>query len=245
MGKPHLLDLFCGAGGAGEGYARAGFEVIGCDLDAKPLHHNPHECYQGDALEVLDTLLAGEAWQGYHLRDFAMVRASPPCQDYSSGSSWLTPARPVKLQHPRLIVPVRERLMRTGLPWEIENVRNALPDMLNPVMLCGTMFGLRVQRHRIFDSSHLLFAAGACHHQPYDVSVRKHRTEYLGLRTNPHTMPSGEIRYRNPHCPIIAARSAMGIDWMNSGELGEAIPPAYTEFLGRQLYSAIESEAVA
>lgn len=76
MSKPRLLDLFCCAGGAGEGYRRAGFEIVGCDIQPQP--HNPHEFYQGDALEALDTLLAGDQWHGYWLRDFKGIHASPP-----------------------------------------------------------------------------------------------------------------------------------------------------------------------
>lgn len=236
-----LLDLFCGAGGAGEGYARAGFEVIGVDLNPKPLRHNPHECYQGDALAVLDTLLDGGMWQGYRLGDFAAIHASPPCLDYSPGNTWLRPGQTRK-RHARLIVPVRERLIATGTPWVLENIRNALIDMVHPVLLCGTSFGLRVQRHRLFDSSVMLFAAGQCHHRIGDVSVRSHRTEFLGIGT-PHVGPSGRTQLRNEYCPTPAARSAMGIDWMTQEELGQAIPPAYTHWIGRQLMTVLEQAA--
>ena len=241
MNKLLLFDGFCCAGGAGAGYERAGWHTVGCDIDPKPLRHNPHECYQGDVLAVLDTLLDGGMWHGYRLGDFQAFHCSPPCQDYSPATGWLRPGRTRK-QHPRMIEPTRQRLIATDLPWVLENVRMALVDMLNPVMLCGTSLGLRVQRHRIFDSSHLLFAAGPCHHQPYDVSVRRQRCEYLGVRGEAHVMPSGEIRYRNLYCPLPEAKAAMGIDWMNGDELGEAVPPAYTEWLGRQLLTAIGAD---
>ncbi len=240
MSTPLLFDAFCGAGGCGEGYARAGFRVVGCDINPKPLRHNPHECYEGDALTVLDTLLDGRLWHGYRLTDFAVIHASPPCQDYSTANSWTWPGRDRKA-HPRLIGPTRTRLESTGLPWVLENVRLAMSEMLHPVMLCGTSLSLRVQRHRLFDASIHLFAAGRCNHRPYDVSVRRHRNDYLGVNI-PHVLKDGRVVGRKPFCPLPVAKEAMGIDWMTMEELGEAIPPAYTEFLGHQLMTALRHE---
>lgn len=240
MDKPLLLDLFCGAGGAGEGYHRAGFRVVGCDLNPKPLRHNPHECYQGDALAVLDTLLDGGMWNGYRLSDFSVIHASPPCQDYSVGRNYN--GRESKPHNfPRLIEPTRDRLISSGLMWVLENVVGA-SELLNPLTICGTALGLRVQRHRRFESSHLVFGVGPCRHRPFDVSVRRHRCDYLGAYQTAITAKGKAVR-RPPTCPITDARAAMDIDWMTSDELGEAIPPAYTEWLGRQLLAAIRIAA--
>src|SRR5579859_5140103 len=114
--RPWLLDLFAGAGGAGEGYRRAGFHVVSCDIALQK--HNPHEFYQDDALAVLDMLLAGQEWHGYRLHDFQAIHASPPCQADSIATIYLRNRGKV---YPRLIEPARERLQRTGLPYVIEN----------------------------------------------------------------------------------------------------------------------------
>jgi DNA (cytosine-5)-methyltransferase 1 len=231
MPKPLLLDLFCGAGGAGEGYARAGFRVVGVDLDAKPLRHNPHETYQGDALEVLDTLLAGEPFHGYHLRDFAAIHASPICKGYSQANNIH------RANYPMLIEPTRKRLRESGLPWVVENVRMTgrwRGHMPSAVVLCGTSFGLRVYRHRYFEASHLLFTPGPCSHPtkllPGYLSIFGHgaRGTQKGNRGNHYT------RYG-----VDAARAAMGIDWMTREELSQAIPPAYTQWIGRQLLPVV------
>lgn len=230
--KVRLLDLFSGAGGAAYGYWLAA-QALGIDIeidgvDIVPQPQYPFHFIQADAMTIpLD---------GYDL-----IHASPPCQDFSPATGWLQPGRTRKT-HPRLITPTRERLKVWGGMWVLENVRNALVEMENPVMLCGTSLGLRVQRHRIFDSSHLLFAAGPCRHRPYDVSVRTHRAEYLGGIGEMHLCHNGQMRFRNAYCPAPEAKKAMGIDWMTMDELGEAIPPAYTEHLGRQLLTAFISE---
>lgn len=223
-----LLDLCCGPGAGARGYQRAGFYVVGVDIRPQP-HYAGDEFIQADALT-------------FPLDGFAVIHASPPCDDYSPGNKWLRPGQ-VRIQHPRLILPLRERLMASGVPWVIENVRGALPEMVNPLMLCGTAFGLRVQRHRIFDCSHLIFGAGPCRHRPYDVSVRSHRTEYLGVWEDATTKRGQRVK-RAPYCPMPEARSAMGIDWpIGQEEMGEAIPPAYTEHIGRQLLAAIAAAA--
>lgn len=230
--QPLLLDLFAGAGGAGEGYARAGFRVVGVDLNPKPLRHNPHEHYVGDALAVLDTLLDGGVWQGYHLSDIAAIHASPPCQGYSVVKGMASKT------HPMLIDPVRHRLMGTGLPYVIENVAGASHALPSSIVLCGTHFGLKVYRHRLFESNVMLFAPSPCNHPPYLLDgyfavygsvVRGRQT---GNRDNHYT------RYG-----VAVGREAMGIDWMTQAELSQAIPPAYTCWLGLQLMTVIEVAA--
>lgn len=157
-----LLDLFCGAGGSAYGYWLAalalGIEIEITGVDIKPQPHYPFHFVQADAMT-------------YPLNGFDMVHASPPCQDYSASNRWTWPGRERK-EHPRLIIPTRARLIASGRPWVLENVRQAMQEMVHPAMLCGTSFGLRVQRHRLFDASVHLFAAGRCNHRPWDVSVR-------------------------------------------------------------------------
>lgn len=221
--KPRLLDLFCGAGGAATGYHRAGFEVVG--VDVKPQPHYPFTFIQADALT-------------FPLDGFDVIHASPPCQDYSSMSN--VSAVKGSGKYPRLIRPIRARLVANGAPWIIENVMMAAIDMHNPVMLCGTAFGLRTRRHRLFDSSHLLFAPGPCHHRAGDVSVRTTRCEFSGMPTGvTYVNCRGETQNRWKSCSHHDAQRALGIDWMTRRELGESIPPAYTEFIGLQLLAAI------
>lgn len=217
MDKPWLLDLFAGAGGAGEGYHRAGFHVVAVDLDPKPLRHNPHEWYVGDALDVLDTLLSRGEWQGYRLHDFQAIHASPPCQDASA-----LHARYPDRVYPKLIEPTRERLVRSGIAWVIENV---MPAKLHfGITLCGGMFGLRTYRHRRFETSWLCWQPMHPKHTVL-TSTRKRKADWdAGL----HVSVTGDVS-------SYIAREAMGIDWMTGNELSQAIPPAYTEWLGRQL----------
>lgn len=230
MSAPLLLDLFCGAGGCGVGYTRAGFRVVGCDLNPKPLRHNPHECYQGDALAVLDALLDGGAWHGYRLNDFAAIHASPPCQAY-------TRARHIqRREHPELLEPTRERLLTTQLPWVMENVSGA--PMGHFVELCGTQFDLPIYRHRQFESSELLMSPGKCHH-PTKL-LPGHYCIYGDVVRGTATGNTGN-RYQR--YPVAVGRAAMGIDWyMTQAELSQAIPPAYTQWLGAQLLRAISAD---
>ena len=211
--KLRLLDLFCCAGGAGMGYRNAGFEVVGVDI--KPQPNYPLPFIQYDVLRLDRKFIA----------TFDAVHASPPCQSYSdlakrngNADAW-----------PRLIEPVREILVSTGLPYVIENVEGA--PLINPVMLCGTMFkGLRVLRHRLFEAN-------------FPIVPRKH-----GKHPKVHTFDKRKSHYGKTNdmrdfvqvtgggnCTIAAARDAMQIEWMTKGELNEAIPPAYTEFIGKQL----------
>ena len=229
MCKPWLLDLFAGAGGAGEGYRRAGFHVVGVDLDPKPLRHNPHEWYVGDALAVLDTLLAHQEWNGYRLEDFAAIHASPKCQRWSLFSRNLGRSH----LHPDQIDPLRPLLRKTGLPYVVENVEGA--PLENPVTLCGSGFGMEIvidgqrchlRRHRLFESNVLLFGV-PCNHRGPAVTVTGHGT------------PQWHVRRFGRCIRIREFESLMGIDWMNRDELSQAIPPAYTEWIGAQLLSVI------
>jgi DNA (cytosine-5)-methyltransferase 1 len=138
------------------GYHRAGFDVVGVDLDAQPNY--PFKFYREDALDVLRLLLSGGEWHGYRLEDFAVIHGSPPCQLFSVMSkSWNGKAG----EWPDLVAGVRGLLERTGKPYVIENVMGA--PLLSPVKLCGSMFGLAVERHRLFESN-VPLTAPACDH---------------------------------------------------------------------------------
>lgn len=221
--KLRLLDLFCCAGGAGVGYGRAGFEVVG--VDNKPQANYPFRFIQADALKLNPEFMAS----------FDAIHASPPCQSYSdlakrngNGHEW-----------PRLIVPVRKMLTKTGLPYVIENVDGA--PLLNPVILCGTMFpGLRVLRHRLFEANFMLMVPP--HRKHPRVHTFDKRKSHYG-KTN--DMLDFVQVTGGGNCTIVAARDAMGIDWMTKGELNEAIPPAYTEFIGKQLLAHLLTRAAA
>lgn len=130
---PRVLDLFCGAGGAGYGYYLAGYEVIGVDIEPQP--HYPFKFCQADALT-------------YPLDGFDLIHASPPCQAYSAASA---PFKYAGKVYPDLVSPIRERLLARGIPYVIENVPGA--PLLDPITLCGLMFALRVVRHRRFETS--------------------------------------------------------------------------------------------
>lgn len=206
--RPRLLDLFCCAGGAGEGYRRAGFDVTGVDIERQP--NNPHHFVQADALEYLSA----------HGHEFDAIHASPPCQGYSN----LRAMHPGK-EYPMLIEPVREWLKQIGKPYVIENVEGAplqkYSDLFNNhgVVLCGSMFGLGVERgflrrHRIFETSFPLPQL-ACNHRGPAVGVYGH-----GGRSGKHRM-----LYRKE------AAAAMRIDWMNRDELCQAIPPRLPNIL--------------
>jgi DNA (cytosine-5)-methyltransferase 1 len=208
--RPLLLDLFCGAGGAAMGYHRAGFDVVGVDIAPQP--HYPFEFVQGDALSP-----------PVDLSTFDAIHASPPCQAYSTTASLHRTA------HPDLYLRTRSRLCLTGKPWVIENVIGA-PYGWGTV-LCGGMFGLRVRRHRNFESSLLLMTTEhRCPSESIDVTGTGGRSERKDKSTG------GE--HRKPRS-MAEASEAMGIDWMTRREISQAIPPAYTEWIGSRLIESL------
>ena len=218
--RPLLLDLFAGAGGAAVGYHRAGFDVVGVDLHPQPNY--PFRFIQADAVEVARMLLVRNIWKD--LWRVAAVHASPPCQGYSAMSS----CRPgLADQYPRLIEPIRDGLQAAGLPYVIENVPGS--PLLDPVELCGQMFGLELYRHRLFECS---FAATTPDHPEHVMPASK-----AG-----HWKPGTVMSVAGHVAPIAKAREVMGIDWMTRDELAEAIPPAYTEWIGAQLLQHVTTE---
>jgi DNA (cytosine-5)-methyltransferase 1 len=232
--KRLLLDLFCCAGGASVGYARAGFRPVGVDIVPQP--HYPYEFYQDDALRVLDLLLSCRRWNGYRLSDFTAIHASPLCQGYSCSRFLARVAAKSYEPVPLLIPHVRKRLEASGLPWIIENVPGAdLPDALE---LCGSLFGLPIQRHRWFSSSLLLFAPGSCQHIPGFYNVVGGKVRGYGSLASAKTYQDSKGRTckREGYYPLSTGLAAMGVDWpMTLTELSQAVPPPYTEYLGRQL----------
>jgi DNA (cytosine-5)-methyltransferase 1 len=219
-GRPRLLDLFCGAGGAAMGYHRAGFDVLGVDINAQP--HYPFDFRQGDAMS-------------FPLDGFDVIHASPPCQAYASLA-----ARDGR--HPDLIGRLRLRLEESGLPMIIENIEGAplRPD----VRLCGSMFGLAVRRHRLFESNRFLWRQH-CQHR----SQRAIRA-YYGKKGWLVWTPAGAQVQRAGRKPLLRGSVAlapadMGIDWMTWDELREAIPPAYTEWIGTQLLTMLRHKEMA
>jgi hypothetical protein len=192
-----LLDLFCGAGGAAMGYHRAGFEVVGVDIN--PQKNFPFEFIQADATT-------------FPLDGFDVIHASPPCQHYATVTVW----RGDRNEHPDLLDPTRQRLTEWGGPWVIENVPEA--PIRADYLLCGSQLNLNIRRHRAFETS-----------RPPVFSLLmpcSHDSRLLPF------MHKGERAYAD----------AMGCDWMTNREAREAIPPAYTEFIGKQL---LEQLAVA
>ena len=219
--KPRLLDLFSGAGGAAMGYYRAGFDVTGVDI--KPQKNYPFDFVQGDALEYV----------AEHGHEFDVIHASPPCQAYIKGLTAVNQVLGRNLRHTDLIGATRELLQVTRRPYVIENVLNA--PLNNPLKLCGSSFGLLVQRHRYFECS-FFFLAPPCEH--WRQQEAKYWTSWVknGERTKAKVVQvygnAGE-RHIWPE--------AMGIDWMSPQEMTEAIPPAYTEYIGEQLLWHLEA----
>jgi DNA (cytosine-5)-methyltransferase 1 len=209
-----ILDLFCGAGGAAMGYHRAfpDAEIVGVDINPQPRY--PFTFVQADAMT-------------YPLDGFDFIHASPPCQGYSRMN------HVHKRAYPMLIAATRHRLRSSGAAWTIENVEGA--PLIDPITLCGTMFGLAVLRHRLFESS-------------FDVPAPRcgsHDGEFYA--PTGHGAPNRANRARNPHLRGVGytdrCRAAMGIDWMNRDELAEAIPPAYTEHIGNALAAHLMERA--
>ena len=230
-----ILDLFCCQGGAAVGYDRAGFEVVGVDLEQRFAKRYPFEFHAADALEFVKA----------HGHEFDAIHASPPCQAYTRGNagrvtSW-----------PRLIEPVRELLVQTGLPYVIENVKDAGPELVSPVGLCGCMFGLatedtdgvriHLQRLRLFETSWGLTAPGPCDHSDHEWVAGA----YGGARRDKY-----EAKYvrKGGYVPRDKAvvKRLLGIAHdMTWNGLYESVPPAYTEWIGLQLRLRLIAGAAA
>ncbi len=225
--KPRLLDLFCGAGGCAKGYQRAGFYVVGVD-------HKPQPRYCGDEFIQADAMT-------FPLEGFDVIHASPPCQAYTMMRHL---GKRAGENAPDLVASVRQRLRGAGVPYVIENVGGA--PLLFPAMLCGSMFGLGVRRHRFFECTEIILRTECKHAQKWPVAVwgdgRPSRQEARRERRKPiavygdHPQQPGDRTYRVNRARTLAeGQEAMGIDWMEWKELTQSIPPAYTEYIGKQL----------
>jgi DNA (cytosine-5)-methyltransferase 1 len=227
---PLLLDIFSGAGGAAWGYYQAGFNVIG--VDHRPQENYPFPFLQADAMEVLKVLLAGRLVPFQHdggpvipvyLRDIAAIHLSPPCQ---FATVYRNNKAHVKQDHPNLIPAARKLAMATGLPYVIENVYGARAHLRDPVQLCGTSFGIEVRRHRLFESP-VAIPPVPCDHGRF--TERK----YPGSSNRPNGRTVANIgEYR---VPLRIQQQAIGISWMTLAEIAQAVPPAFTQYIGEQL----------
>lgn len=208
-----LLDLFCGAGGASMGYAQAGFEVTG--IDVKHGKRYPYTYIRGDVRDYLSVEF---------LSQFDVIAASPPCQTFSA-TKHLRNAQGKSTSKINMIPEVRDALIASGKPYVIENVPNA--PLINPVQLCGSAFGLKVRRHRLFESNVELKGTG-CNHKTQGKPIGIYGSMRDEIPNGGHTAKT-----------MTEANEAMGITHMIWGELVESIPPAYTNYIGLQIRHAI------
>lgn len=219
QGKPKLLDLFCCQGGASTGYVAAGFEVVGVDITPQPRY--PYKFVQADAIAYLRS----------YGPFFDAIHASPPCQAHTLAQ------RLQGNEHPDLIAPVRDLLVELdrftpdGLPWVIENVPGS--PLQDPIELCGAMFGLETYRHRLFESNIPLAAP----QHPAHVA----KTTKMGRAPKPDEF----MHIVGNFSGVDRGRKVMGMEWATRDGLREAIPPAYSEFIGAQLIDHIEARTAA
>jgi DNA (cytosine-5)-methyltransferase 1 len=236
MGAARLLDAYCGAGGCSVGYHRAGFEVVGVDIRPQPRY--PYEFHQADAL----------AYIAEHGHEYDAIHASPPCQAFTALKSMWN-AR----EHADLLTPTRDLLKSIGLPYVIENVPGA--PMSNYITLCGTMFDLgsgdaELRRHRMFEIEPMPLFVPQCRHfwRKKVVGVygghgrdrRRIRPDTVGVYGS---AGGSSVRDGTQQFSTDERREAMGIDWMTGQELSQAIPPAYTKWIGDRLMAVVEQRA--
>lgn len=211
--KPTVLDLFCGAGGAGEGYRRAGFEVVGVDIE----HHN-YPCgtfEQADAMDVLRAVVAG----GHNVD---VIHLSPPCQAFTNAQRIQGNTHPDYISACR---PLLAEWVDGGGVYVMENVVGA--PLIDPMMLCGAMFGLRTYRHRLFESNVLLETPSHPEHVAKNAKMGR-------------PVKDGEFMHIvGNYSGVALAREIMDTPWMTRNEMSEAIPPAYTEYIGRQIMEKV------
>jgi len=210
------------------GYYRAGFDVVGVDIKPQPRY--PFEFHQGDAM----------TWP---LDGFDVVHASPPCQAYCA----LKTMHNARI-HPKLIEPLRSRLQLQSHCWVIENVKGA--PLFSPIMLCGSMFdlgahGFQLRRHRYFESNVKLATTGLiCSHAKKTLGVYGAKVRNIAQEKRHYALPK---ETRGKPVGVVLPQSwgfeAMDCGWMNIKEASEAIPPAYTEYIGKQLIQHLRQAA--
>lgn len=223
MTRPRLLDLFCCEGGAATGYHQAGFDVVGVDIDPQPRY--PFAFIQYDATQLDQRFL----------RSFDALHASPPCQKHSD----LAKRNGNADEWPCFIAPMRAMFEASGLLYVIENVEGA--PLITPTMLCGTMFPeTRVLRHRLFETNwHFTTPPHGKHPLVYTMDKRKAHYGKLNEWTSPVQVTGGG------NCSKAAAADAMGMPWASKHGLNEAIPPAYTRWIGEQLIDRLQQQRIA
>lgn len=211
MKKYRCLDLCCAGGGASFGYEQAGFEVTGVDIEFQPKYKSTF--FQEDAIEFL---------KRYH-HDYDFFHASPPCQEYSLSTKQF---RMKGKQYPQLISQLRTEFIKIGKPYVIENVPGS--PLLNPIMLCGTMFGLPTYRHRLFESNvHLFQPMHEKHLQPNCRMGRKPKSNEF-------------IQYVGHFSGIKIVQKFTGLHWLGQKELAQSIPPQYTYYIGLQIINHLK-----
>jgi len=211
-GAYRLLDLYCCGGGAGYGYEQAGFAVTGIDIEAHPNHRGVF--IQSDAIEYLKA----------HYHEYDAIHASPPCQAYSQASAQF---RSRGKEYATLIEATRDALIETKLPYIIENVPGS--PLINPIQLCGAMFGMRTYRHRLFESNIPL------EEPPHP----KHISKNTPMGRKPK---QGEfIQYVGHFSGVGEVKEMTGLHWLNQNELAQSIPPQYTRYIGIQLIKYLNS----
>lgn len=265
--NPAILDTFACAGAAAVGYSRAGFDVYGVEMDPNRSAHYPFAVHVGDAIAALRTLISGGkvdfvlpegrrrvknkqgrtialtgtiVWMS--LSDFIAAHGSPPCQGYTRGNAGKV------TDWPKLIPNVRALFEESGLPYVIENVKDAAPEMIDPTYICGCMFdlstidddGIRIhlQRPRMFETSFPMGAPRACDHSAHEWvagaygGARRDKYEAKYVRKGGYVPPNKDV-----------VMGLLGITHpMTWDELFESIPPAYTEHIGVQILHHIASE---
>lgn len=222
MTRQRLLVLYCGPGGCTKGFQAAGFHVTGVDVDEQP-NYCGDEFVQDDALLYLARLIMED-----RVGEFAGIHASPPCQAYVGLS---------RREHPDLVGGTRHLLRMTGLPYSIENVEGA--PLRDAAKLCGSYFGRDLRRHRLFESNFALLSTPCSHHwqtDRYPNADLKGRPLVGVVANYGHTRYKGDFEDR---------KRAMGIDWMTVDELAEAVPPCFTEYIGKQLLFHLKARAAA
>lgn len=248
--KPRLLDLFSGAGGCARGYQLAGFHVTGVDIEAQPRYAGDH-FIQADALEFMHELVS----VGPASLQYDAIHASPPCQAHSTIAKQIRKMGWTQNEHPDLVPQTRELLQASGLPYVIENVVGA--ELVNPIVLCGSSFGLNVRRHRLFELHGFSCMAPPCAHHWQtprfrSLDSRRHLksvVEVVGTGSKHDTTGLASVVGVHGNQNYSGERAlrewAMQIDWMSPYELTQAIPPAYTEHIGEALMDHLKATVAA
>jgi DNA (cytosine-5)-methyltransferase 1 len=209
MPKPVALIVYSGQGGEAAGYVRAGFDVICTDINPQP--RCPFSFIQMPALQAIE----------HYGHLVHMIAGGPVCKAYSKT------ARIHNAGHPTQIPETREAMEATGLPYVIENVEDARPELKSPILLCGPTFNLMTYRHRLFESNVPLTQPPHLYHA-WDVTK-------MGRPRKP-----GEFYHAVGNFSGVAfARYDMGVPWMNRDGINQCIPPAYSEYVGRQIMECV------